>query len=711
MGISSTRTLAGRIGCCLLLLLCGAGKVFGQNSALTWRWSNPTPHGNNIVDMAWNGNLSIQVTELGQIYTGENFFGWLPQVSGTTNDLQSVIFYGNRIIITGANGTVGYSDDAVNFQTTSLNTTNWIVGAAASSNLVVAVGDNAVIYCSADGSSWHYVGQPPSVGGDWLLGAAWGAGTFVICGEAGYVATSPNGTNWTRRTSGVTTDLERVYFLSASNSVSTFPYAGFWAVTYDGKAIYSTNSGVTWYRFNLGATSTNILYTVTASPTDALVAGEDEARLGTSITNWSRQVGLLPNMAPVWTYYAALWNTNGAYQLAGDDGMMVQGIATNSTYDWQIQYDSVRDWLWQVATVNDLYVAVGQNARIMTSQNGVDWSVEAIPLTNSVSLSNTVFFCVGGTTNFLVASGTKGSLCVSPNNPVPVIVTNLDGTTFTNLVGTLGVLWYSLPAPTTNDLAGVCVFSNSFYLAGGNATLLKSGDGTNWTKLSVPTTNYISGLAASSNMIVATGDQGLIMTSPDGNTWTKRVSGTTNWLFRTRCLNGRFLAMGENGAMLQSNDAATWSAVSGGSSNWINDAVMVSNTCFAVGNNGTVLASTNFVDWTNTGTITPLSLYGAATQNGQLVTVGLQGSILRSQVIPDLTPPDIVSYTLASGENIFLVAGDPDQEFTLDSSTNLLNWVTGPLLDLIYGSGTLVFFFSQPTNPPPATFYRATLVP
>ena len=106
---------------------------------------------------------------------------------------------------------------------------------------------------------------------------------------------------------------------------------------------------------------------------------------------------------------------------------------------------------------------------------------------------------------------------------------------------------YSLPAPTTNDLAGVCVFSNYFYLVGGNATMLRSGDGTNWSKVSVSGaagSTDLSGLTASTNLIVATGDQGLIMTSPDGVNWTKRAAGlTTNGLIRVRCVSGGFLAV------------------------------------------------------------------------------------------------------------------------------------------------------------------------
>lgn len=710
-------TDAFRGGCVVLAVSFG----MAHGSALTWRWSNPLPHGNNIVDMTWDGNVSVQVSDLGQLYTGESFFGWLPQVSGTTNTLQAVKFFGSRIVFVGANATVGYSDDGVNFTVTSLGSPDWLVDLAASPSLLVAVGDEAVIYTSSDGASWQYRGQAPhnQFGTNWLLSVAWGAGVFVATGENGYVATSSDGTTWTYRANGLSGDLTHVAWVSTTNAASAFPYTGFWAVTDNGKAFFSTNSGAAWQPFNR-ILSTNVFYSIADNDSTGLLAGDNVVRLGTTATNWSDQLSLLGSLspAPAWTYYGALWDsTNSAYRLMGDDGMMVQSsISTNGAYLWQPQYPLVpRDWLWQVTLAQDLYVAVGDNTRILTSQNGIDWSIEAVPLTNSVRspTATNVFFCVGGDTNLLVVAGNHGCLAVSPNTGIPVIVTNLDGTLFTNLVGALGVLWYALPAPaaTTNDLAGACAYSNNYFLSGGNATLLRSADGTNWTTLSVPTTNYLSGLAPSTNLLVATGDQGVILTSPDGATWTRRTSGTTNWLWRTRWLNGYFLALGENGTILKSANGAAWSAVASGTTNWLNDAVMVSNTCYIVGNNGTVLASTNFVNWTNVGIITGQSLYSAATQNGQLLVVGLEGSILRSQIIPNLTPPTFVSFSQSSGENIFLVAGVPDQEFTLDSSADLSNWTTGPLLDLIYGSGTLVFITQTGTNPPPTQYYRATLVP
>ena len=124
-----------------------------------------------------------------------------------------------------------------------------------------------------------------------------------------------------------------------------------------------------------------------------------------------------------------------------------------------------------------------------------------------------------------------------------------------------------------------------------------------------------------------------------------------------------------------------------------------------------MLASTNFVNWTIVGGITSKSLEGAATQNGQLVVVGFEGSILRSQVVPATTPVNFTEYAQSGGYNLFSVAGVVDQQFTLDSSTNLVNWVTGPLINLVYGDGTLIYYQSLPANPPATQFYRCTLVP
>ena len=57
------------------------------------------------------------------------------------------------------------------------------------------------------------------------------------------------------------------------------------------------------------------------------------------------------------------------------------------------------------------------------------------------------------------------------------------------------------------------------------------------------------------------------------------------------------------------------------------------------------------------------------------------------------------------------LAGQPDQRFTLDPSTTLTNWFTGPLFEFLDSTGTLLLLDSPSTNQPPMEFFRAPRVP
>ena len=118
------------------------------------------------------------------------------------------------------------------------------------------------------------------------------------------------------------------------------------------------------------------------------------------------------------------------------------------------------------------------------------------------------------------------------------------------------------------------------------------------------------------------------------------------------------------------------------------------------------------------------SLFSTATQNGQLVVAGVEGVILRNQVVPHLSPVSILDYhfsavvnsnsTTASVYELFLFGGLPDQFFEFQSSTNLnLNqWSTNAVMELFDSSGTIYLLRTQDvTNVPPAGFYRAQLLP
>ena len=107
---SSTRKARCVAGLILLVFWSQLGAV---NFPLRWRWSNPSPHGGNVVDMAYSPMLSlgVQVAERGQIFTSGDLSLWLPRDTFLTNALRAVAFFGPRIVVTGEAGAVLYADD------------------------------------------------------------------------------------------------------------------------------------------------------------------------------------------------------------------------------------------------------------------------------------------------------------------------------------------------------------------------------------------------------------------------------------------------------------------------------------------------------------------------------------------------------------------------------------------------------------------------
>lgn len=678
----------------ILGLLFASLTTFSAPLPSRWRWSNPVPFGGNIFDMAYGLGLTVAVTERGQIFTSDDLVFWEPRDSGTTNSLRAVTFFGERLVITGERGTVLYADSLQDFHALSLGTDDWLEGLAVSEDLLVAVGDTGAIYTSTTGAAWAR--HNTSIA-NWLTSVAWGQGTFVLVGEGGTIATSPNGTNWTRRTSGTTRTLKRVAWMNNQ----------FWIVGEGGLVLTSPNGGVNWSPLPSGAT--NVLFDAETASEDQVIVGDAEARLRSNNAQWSNLLGSTNVFAPVpWTYYNAQWE-GSLFLLSGRTGMLVEGFTTNAAgaYLWLDRFRSLRNWLWELKRLPEFYVTVGFHGTIMTSVDGIDWSLELAPS----SVTNASLYGVGGNTNLLLACGDDGKIILSPNTFTNLVFTNTSGALSTNAVSTLGIFWRDIPSPTTNTLQGVGTFGDQFVLTGDFGTVLTSADGTNWTKRSTPTANFLTGVTEFPGGLVAVGRGGTLITSSDGVTWTNRPTSTTNWLYRVRYLGGRLIVVGQNGSILTSTDGISWAKQISPTTRWLNDVTLLDDTYYVVGVQGTVLASTNATNWAFIGTITEKSLYGVACYNGQLVAAGVEGSIVRSQVIPDLTPVQFLEFSRRDNQNVYLLTGKPDQRFTLDRSSSLTDWVPGLLLEFLDSSGTLLLLDTVVTNPPPTEFYRATVVP
>lgn len=684
--------------------LCPSGTALAQPISSHPRWSNPSPHGNQIFAMAYSETLqrAVQVTERGLLYFSDDLIQWTPRESGTDIALRSALFLPNgRLVCVGERGSVFYSDDldATNlFAPGKLldgPTDDWLESVTASPTGLIAVGDNGAIYASQDGSRWKRMATPFTT---WLDGVAYGPPGFVAVGTAGAIFFSTDGTNWDSHPTG-TKD-----WLSV-----TFGSGQYLASGKNGAIGISTN-GTDWTLDNTGRT--NDLWTASIQGGSRLLGGVYELLISETNGPWVDQLTLSSNAAPVGTYYSVLPRSH--YFLAGGrNGILAEGYQSGDgfPYAWTETSPSLRPWLWSVTQVSGLYVAVGQRGSIMTSDNGADWSLELVP----DSVTNSTFLGIGGDTNVLIAVGTGGALIRSVNSVVQTPEGLTNGSTF-------GVVWEPiLPRPTTNQLQGVAAGHGLYLVVGDHGDIASSTDGLTWTLQTTDNTNLLSGVSASDTGFFACGQNGTLLSSgPTGDNWQILNVPTQKWLFRVRSHGAQSLAIGEAGTLLTSEDGSTWQLQNSGTAEFLTDAVWVQNTWYVVGQSGTLLWSTNSTDWKVLSTFTYRDLYGLAAEQDQLVMVGEEGAILRDQVIPNLAPMEILQFAQSKDaaqdtvSDLLLIGGRLDQRFILEwvDQTDWKTWTTGPFLEITDSSGVITFLVTRPsTNSPPKRFYRTRLVP
>lgn len=722
------------------LLLLASVSLSAGSTNLLWRWSNPLPFGANIADLASRSNHPVvAVAEYGQLFDSWDLTTWTRRETGTSKWLRSATFFGNTqtntarlLVACGEAGTILVSEDFESFNQIPLNTTDWLEGIAASTTRLVAVGDNAAIYTSDDGTNW--VRQTPNLGGVWLRSVTWrSSGLFVAVGESGLIATSPNGTTWTRRNSPTTAHLNRV--------VAT--PTGFCAVGEGGVVVVDPNgNGVTWRSVNSGASGDlyaamlEVRSDLPGQPTGALiVAGDEEVRSGVLAVNlWIDETDTRRSSpAPKATYLAGFWDTDAAV-LAGRAGLVLTGIrpTTTSSFQWSLPDSPPRSWLFAMATnqaiatnttselvngipilrsapgTNTIIVAVGDGPTILQSDDGISWSTSLIP-TNA---AGAVYLGAAAAANTLIAVGSGGLISFSQSGIEPLITTNsyTNGAqvipiVFTNEINTLGLVWSPAITGITNNLQGIAASPTRWIASGSAGVLLTSTDVTNWTRLSSPVSTFLSSVEFNGSLWVATGEGGEIISSSDGSSWNRESSPSTAWIWRTRWLNNQFVGVGHNGAILTSPDGHVWSVRSSGVTNNLNDVVWAAGTYYVAGNQGTILGSSDSIHWSSLPTITTKALLGLSHINGRLLACGADGAILRTIVTPLPSLPTLVQWPQLPTNRLFLVTGELDQLVHLDFSTNLLDWTSSPRLE-ITDPATGLFYLNQTPNDPANQFFR-----
>lgn len=222
-----------------------------------------------------------------------------------------------------------------------------------------------------------------------------------------------------------------------------------------------------------------------------------------------------------------------------------------------------------LALPSGLFVAVGPNAALASSTDGVTFTARTPP---------------AGFSSELTAVATFTAAINVPTNPqIKVVAVGAGGA---SLLSTDGATWtagapFNAAAPT---LRGVAAYFSNFLAIGDGGTAQSTTDGIAWTARTSNTAANLQGIVCSTDRCIAVGDAGAITRTFDaGATWSVQpITGTpalkriaygnfnNNVGSPTVALN-TWVAVGDAGAVVYSTDGGTtWTATTvAGAANFV----------------------------------------------------------------------------------------------------------------------------------------------
>jgi hypothetical protein len=206
-------------------------------------------------------NQFVAVGSGGAIYSSPDGTSWTRELSGITNQLNSVTLGGGRFVAVGGRSddqVILTSDDGKNWARQTNGDSRPLYSVTFAKGLFVAVGgwyelSGNPVFTSPDGVAWTRTTIATTQA---LRGIAYGNGVFVAVGAvpgsgaatSAAIVTSLDGANWEKRSNGVAAWLTDVSF-----GDGTFVAVGFVVDRFGGGGaglIWTSDDGITWVRQN-----------------------------------------------------------------------------------------------------------------------------------------------------------------------------------------------------------------------------------------------------------------------------------------------------------------------------------------------------------------------------------------------------------------------------------------------------------------------------
>jgi len=260
--------------------------------------------------------------------------------------------------------------------------------------------------------------------------------------------------------------------------------------------------------------------------------------------------------------------------------IVVPYLSYGSSLDNWLTVTSPSDhWFYGMVYGNSKFVTVGDYGTILTSPDGVVWTVRTSGDTHHLN-------GIGYGTNTYIAVGTVGTILTSPDGitwtrrDAGLDRYTLNGAAYGNnlfvVVGSSGTivtssggpnwLWDDRSVATSDWLFGI-VYGSQFATGGSFGEIDYSTTGASWSQI-IPsvTNNHLYGVTHSNSMFVAVGQHGIVLTSQNGINWSITRTPESFYedlygvAFGTVDGFGYFVTVGQYGAILTSQDGINWTS-------------------------------------------------------------------------------------------------------------------------------------------------------
>lgn len=589
----------------LLLLSCNRdGKNQNTTTSFSWKWNNPSPQGNWLSSVIWDGTSFVAVGGAATVIKSTDGINWewIPYDSDISRGFSSIA-YGNGIYVAvGGRCTVYHSHDGEiwNQDQSGLPEENCnLTKVIWTGSQFVAIGGSSQeppIIRSQDGIQWTISNSTTDTT---LYDLSWNGSQLVAVGDSGVILASNDGVDWTTATSNTTSNIRNLAW-------SDTEYV---AIADDG-VILTSSDGTNW--IELANTLPSDLQSLIWDGSRFIAAGYLNVYLSDDGSSWTTVP--LTNSPPPSEWVSAgdlVWN-GSLYVLVGDRGAI---MTSEDALTWTWRSTGNRYYLEPLSTIEhngQYWLAFGYNDKVLISPNGLDW--ESVAVEDDFRVHNMTW---------------AGSQWVA-TELFDGIITSPDGRNWTR---------YD-PDPSYSNLKSITWNGSVVVGVGDGGKILTSPDGNTWTIQTLPGSPDMVAIAWGDGKFVAVGYTGKVFTSIDGVTWQQQQALTTTYgggqgLVWT---GTQFVLVSNSGNFATSPDGVQWTSHS-----WPplkvfppSMIVMADDLLVAVGSlSGTqaVFTSQDGINWEVDYYSLPTTqtIYDIAYADGCIVLVGENGILLSAE--------------------------------------------------------------------------------